>query len=317
MCQKALEVMTEPNYAPENISVKKIAFFTNPDAAKGRATDAGSAALEEFAKLGLEVESHAPVSREAAEQELEAAFADDSIDVVVVCGGDGTISNGVKVQARKEKPLGIIPAGSGNDLARVLGISTDVEDACRVIAQGKAQHYDLGLITPEDGSEPQWFDTIMCAGLDSVISDYVNKWSWPHGRARYKCAEAWAFLSLKGFPTKLTFDDGTVVEGRYCMCSFGNTKAYGAGMYICPDADPQDGYMDITCVEYLGKLHIAKLSPKLRPGEHIGERGVTTYRCKSVRVEIEGAPLFADGDYKAESPVTVEIVPGAGRYLVP
>lgn len=309
--------MTEPNYAPENIEVKKIAFFTNPDAAKGRATEAGAEALAEFENLGLEVESHAPVSREAALEELCNAFEDDSIDAVVVCGGDGTISNGVKVQAQRTKPLGIIPAGSGNDLARVLGIPTDAKEAAQIVARGKAQHYDLGLITPEDGREPEWFDTIMCAGMDSVICDYVNKWSWPHGKARYLAAEAYTFLSLKGYPTKITFEDGTVVEGRYCMCSFGNTAAYGAGMYICPDADPQDGIMDITCVEYRGKIHLAKLSPKLRPGEHIGEPGVTTYRAKKVRVEIEGAPLYADGDYKAVSPVTCEIVAGAGRYLVP
>ena len=131
-------------------------------------------------------------------------------------------------------PLGIIPAGTGNDHAREFGFpAKDPEAAADVVADGWAETVDLGRIDDDDGTQ-KWFGTVMAAGFDSLVSDRTNRMRWPHGRMRYNLAMVAELSQLRLLPFRLAFDDGETIVTDLTLAAFGNTKSYGGGMLICP-----------------------------------------------------------------------------------
>ena len=170
------------------------------------------------------------------------------MDALVVVGGDGIVSVALQALAQSDIPLGIIPAGTGNDHAREFGIPTkDPAAAADIIVDGRAETIDLGRITGADGTD-RWFGTVMAAGFDSLVTDRTNRMRWPHGRMRYNVAMVAELSKLRLLPFRLTFDGGDELATDLTLAAFGNTRSYGGGMLICPDADHSDGLLDATMV---------------------------------------------------------------------
>lgn len=299
--------------------IRKIALLTNPAAGLGSAKDIAAKARARFAELGIEVESIEGDNREASQALAEEAVANDSIDALVTCGGDGLIGLALQAQAQSGKPLGIIPAGTGNDHAREYHIPTDTSRACDVIAQGFYTTTDLGAIRPdgEPEAEPYWFGTIACAGFDSRVSDRTNTIRWPRGQMRYNLAIALEFFNFHSIPARVVLDHTTVLTEPLTLIAIGNTTTYGGGMKICPGADHHDGLFDVTVLERMNRFRAAAKFGKIFTGSFVEEEGVSTYRAKHVRVEMADVNGYADGDRWGPLPMDVEIVPCAGRYLVP
>ena len=133
--------------------------------------------------------------------------------------------------------MGIIPAGTGNDHAREYRLPTeDPEAAADVVVDGCAETVDLGRIVDRDGVT-KWFGTVMAAGFDSLVSDRTNRMRWPHGRMRYNLAMIAELSKLRLLPFRLSFDGGEEVLTDLTLAAFGNTRSYGGGMLICPNAD--------------------------------------------------------------------------------
>ena len=190
-------------------------------------------------------------------------------DALVVAGGDGVISLALQALARSDIPLGIVPAGTGNDHAREYGLPTeDPEAAADVVCDGWAETVDLGRIRTSDGAE-KWFGTVMAAGFDSLVSDRANRMRWPHGRMRYNLAMLAELSQLRPLPFRLVLDDEKEIVADLTLAAFGNTKSYGGGMLICPNADHADGQLDITIVRSGSRTRLVRLFPTVFKGTHV------------------------------------------------
>ena len=229
----------------------------------------------------------------------------------MVCGGDGVISLALQSLALGDIPMGIIPAGTGNDHAREYGFPTgDPEAAADVVADGWTETVDLGRIDSHYGAQ-KWFGTVMAAGFDSLVSDRTNRMRWPHGRMRYNLAMLAELSQLRPLPFRLAFDDGEEIVTDLTLAAFGNTRSYGGGMLICPDADHADGQLDITMVQATSRTRLIRLFPTVFKGTHVDLDRVSTERARSVSVDSRGINAYADGEYACPLPVEVSAVPAA------
>ncbi|MGB5798010.1 MAG: diacylglycerol kinase [Mycolicibacter algericus] len=298
------------------MTIGRVTLLTNPAAGHGNARHAAERAVARFHQRGVDVNHLVGSDPRHARQLLDEALAAGT-DAVVVAGGDGVISLALQALALGDVPLGIIPAGTGNDHAREYGLPTgDPEAAADVVIDGETETVDLGRISPDD-SAPSWFGTVMAAGFDSLVSDRVNRMRWPHGRMRYNLAMVAEISKLRPLPFQLTFDDGEPLAIDLTLAAFGNTRSYGGGMLICPGADHADGLLDVTMVHSGSRSKLIRLFPTVFKGTHVGLDEVSTRRAASVRVECPGINAYADGDFVAPLPVTVTAVPGALRILRP
>ncbi|UUO03593.1 diacylglycerol kinase [Mycolicibacterium novocastrense] len=297
----------------------RVTMLTNPASGHGSAPHAAERAVAQFHRRGMDVVAIAGTDAEHARKLVEGAL-ERGMDALVVVGGDGIISLALQVLAQTDIPLGIIPAGTGNDHAREFTIPTrDPEAAADVVVDGltagTAKTIDLGRIRGADGTE-KWFGTVMAAGFDSLVTDRTNRMRWPHGRMRYNLAMVAELSKLRLLPFRLSFD-GDDVTTELTLAAFGNTRSYGGGMRICPDADPTDGLLDVTMVASASRTRLIRLFPTVFKGTHVHLDEVRTARAKTITVDSPGINAYADGEYMCPLPVEVSAVPGALRILTP
>lgn len=306
--------------------IHSVALLVNPAAGGGRGEKVAAAAAGRLQSHGLEVRRLSGGSPEESLVLARQAIS-DGVDCLAVCGGDGMISLAVQVQAFSGIPVGIIPAGTGNDLAREYGIPLDSpEAAADIIAAGHVEQVDLGQVTP-DGGAPRVFASVLCAGMDSAVNRRVNEMTVLRGPLRYVIASIIEFPTYRPRRFRLTFDAGgppgsaenagETVEAEVLLSAFAITRSYGGDMKIAPTADRSDGLFDVVYVGRIAKLRLAWHFRRIYAGTHLGLRGVTTRRCRAVRIEAQDVEAFADGEAVAPLPVTVEVLAGAGLFLVP
>ncbi|KUI15033.1 diacylglycerol kinase [Mycolicibacterium acapulense] len=297
----------------------RVTMLTNPASGHGSAPHAAERAVAQFHRRGMDVVAIAGTSAEHARKLVEGAL-ERGMDALVVVGGDGIISLALQVLAQTDIPLGIIPAGTGNDHAREFDIPTrDPEAAADVVVDGVtggvARTIDLGRIRGADGTD-KWFGTVMAAGFDSLVTDRTNRMRWPHGRMRYNLAMVAELSKLRLLPFRLSFD-GEEVRTELTLAAFGNTRSYGGGMRICPGADPTDGLLDVTMVASASRTRLIRLFPTVFKGTHVDLDEVSTARAKTITVDSPGINAYADGEYMCPLPVEVSAVPGALKILTP
>lgn len=307
--------------------VKRLAMITNPAAGKGAAVHAAQEARDRFSELGIDVVSLQGASAESSLKLAEAAVKDERLDALVVCGGDGLINLALQAQAQTDVPLGIIPAGTGNDHSREYNIPTDPKKAADVIAHGFYTTTDLGRITEmpfdadsdyqADPSKQRWFGTIACAGFDSLVTDRTNRMKWPRGRNRYNLAIVMEVLNWRTLPTRILLDGEKLIEDDIKLCSIGNTRTYGGGMQICPHANHHDGQLDLTIMGNISRTKAIGKFAKILTGDLVEGDGISFHRARRVRIDMPNMNCYADGDYMGKLAIEIEVVPGAGRYLVP
>jgi diacylglycerol kinase (ATP) len=296
--------------------VNQVTVLTNPMSGHGNAPHAAERAVAQLQRRGIDVCAIVGTDAAHARRLVDEAL-DRGTDALVVVGGDGVISLALQALATGDVPLGIVPAGTGNDHAREYRLPTgDPEAAADVIADGNTETVDLGRIEDAAGAV-KWFGTVMAAGFDSLVSDRTNRMRWPHGRMRYNVAMLAEISKLRLLPFRLTFDDGPEIRTDLTLAAFGNTRSYGGGMLICPGADHSDGLLDVTMITSASRTRLIRLFPTVFKGTHVDLDEVTTKRARSVHVECPGINAYADGDFALPLPVTVSAVPGALRLLVP
>ncbi|MFI6843708.1 diacylglycerol kinase [Kitasatospora sp. NBC_00085] len=298
-------------------AVRRVVLLTNPAAAAGHAEPAARRATARLRALGVEVDERAGSSPEESLRLAHAAVSSGTCDALVVVGGDGMINLGLQAAAGTGVPLGVVPAGTGNDHARAYGLPRGApEAAADVIAAGHTSAVDLGRVTASDGTS-RWFGSVLASGFDSLVSDRTNRLRWPRGRMRYNLAILVEFANLRPLPFRITLADGTVIEQDLTLAAVGNTSSYGGGMLICPTADPADGLLDLTLVAAMPRLRIARFFPTLFKGTHVDRPEVTTHRTASLRIESPGITAYADGEFMAALPIDVTVAPGALHLLAP
>lgn len=301
---------------PDSTTLSRVTVLTNPMAGHGNAPHAAEKAVARFQEVGIdvvEIVGHdAAHARELVDEAVQAGT-----DALVVVGGDGVIRLALQSLANSGIPLGIVPAGTGNDHAREYRIPTgDPTAAVDIIAAGHTTTVDLGLIRGTDGTST-YFGTIAATGFDSLVSDRVNRMRWPHGRMRYNLAIVAELSKLRPLPFRLVFDGEREVVTELTLAAFGNTRSYGGGMLICPNADHRDGILDVTMVRTGSRTKLVRLFPTVFKGTHIALNEVTTDRARTIMVDSPGINAYADGDYVCPLPAEISAVPGALRILAP
>ncbi|HKC29763.1 MAG TPA: diacylglycerol kinase [Jatrophihabitans sp.] len=294
----------------------KIALLTNPKAGHGKAIEAAWRARGRFAELGVKV--HELMGADVAEsQALARAAVDDGVDALVVVGGDGMVHLALPAVVGTQTPLGVIPAGTGNDEAREYGWPRRApERAADVVAGGRVRVVDVGKAVTADGRETL-FGSVLAAGFDSLVSDRTNRMRWPHGRARYNVAMLAEFVNLRPLPFVITLDDGSVIKRNVLLVAIGNTRSYGGGMAICPGANPSDGLLDVTIGAAAPRRNVLRMMPQVYRGTHVDSPQVHCLRTTRLRLESPGINAYADGEYLGPLPVEVSLLPESLRLLVP
>ena len=289
-----------------------IALLVNPTAGKGRAAGLASDVTERLRAGGANVAIL--VGRDAKDAGALARQAvADGVDAVVALGGDGMVHLALNVVAGTSTPLGIVPAGTGNDLANTLQLP------CKDPVQA------AGLIVDRltgSGARPmdavrvgdQWFGCVLGAGFDSRVNDRANRMSWPKGPMRYNLAILAELRVFKPLPFVLELD-GERWETEAMLVAVGNAKSYGAGMRVTPDAEVDDGVVDVQVLGPVSKVEFLKTFPKVFKGTHVSHPAVTIRRARVVSLASPGVSAYADGEYLADLPITCETVPGAVRVL--
>jgi diacylglycerol kinase (ATP) len=296
--------------------IGKVTALTNPLSGHGTAVVAAQAAIARLHQRGVEVVEIIGDSAEDARY-LVSAAVEKGTDAVMVTGGDGVISNALQVLAETDVPLAIIPAGTGNDHAREFGIPTkDPEAAADIVVDGWTETIDLGRIRDSEGAD-KWFGTVAAAGFDSLVTDRANRMQWPHGRLRYYIAMIAELSQLRLLPFRLVLDGTKEIDTDITLAAFGNTRSYGGGLLICPDADRTDGLLDITMAHSDSRTKLVRLFPTVMKGTHVELDEVSTARAKSIHVECPGINVYADGDFACLLPAEICAVPQALKVLRP
>lgn len=292
-------------------STRTIALIVNPAAGGGRAGRLLGAVGNALSSHGLEHHVERTRSLEHASELARAAAT--AGDVAVAFGGDGLIGAVAGALAHSYGVLGILPGGRGNDLARVLGIPPDPVAACEVLAGGVVKRLDLG----EAGGKI--FVGIASCGFDSEANRIANEARLVRGNLVYAYGAVRALLGWRPARFELTLDDDRqhVLTGYSVAAA--NSKAYGGGMYAAPDAELDDGLLEVVTLAEMPKWRfLISLLPKAFKGTHVDEPEVTVLRAAEVKITADRPfTLYADGDPIAELPVTVRALPAAVRAIVP
>lgn len=180
--------------------IGKVTALTNPLSGHGAAVKAAHGAIARLKHRGVDVVEIVGGDAHDARHLLAAAVAKGT-DAVMVTGGDGVVSNALQVLAGTDIPLGIIPAGTGNDHAREFGLPTkNPKAAADIVVDGWTETIDLGRIQDDNGIE-KWFGTVAATGFDSLVNDRANRMRWPHGRMRYYIAMLAELSRLRPLPS--------------------------------------------------------------------------------------------------------------------
>jgi len=287
---------------------REIALLTNPTAGRGRAVRVRDAALPRLRAAGFVVRS---ITGRDADEALDLAreCVADGVEALVVCGGDGIVHLGVQAVTGTATRLGLLPGGSGNDVARYLGLPVNqpLVAADRIIAGG-TRTLDLGR------SGIRYFVTVLAAGFDAVVNERANKMSWPRGQMRYNIATVAELRTFK--PLSYTLElDGQQRELEAMLVAVGNGPSFGGGLRIAEGALLDDGLLDVVIFKPVGRLELVRTYPKLFKGTHTRHPQYEHHRVRSVTIAAPGVVSYADGERFGELPLTVECAPGALTVL--
>lgn len=231
-------------------------------------------------------------------------------DVVVAVGGDGTVNEVARGIVGTDKILGIIPCGSGDGLARHLGLSHNIERAFQTIEEGECKRMDAAEVND------RLFFSVCGVGFDAVVSERFAK-SGKRGLVSYirQGLKSW----LNYAPEKYTIDiDGKELNTEALFITIGNSNQWGNNAKITPLADCCDGVLDITVVDKFNALELPWLAYRLMTGSVHKSRKVHCYKGKSIRItrQSEGA-AHADGDwFIAPKVLDIKILPSALKVIV-
>lgn len=282
----------------------RVVVLTNPTSGKGRAARVRDEALPRFHGAGWQ--TTALTSRSADDAlDLARVAADEKPDVLAVCGGDGMVNIAMQALAGTGVPLGILPAGTGNDFARYFDVPlADPAAAASRIVHGTTRTVDLARIGD------RYFGGVLAAGFDAVVNERANRMRWPKGQMRYNLATLAELRVFKPLKYVLELDgEERIVDAM--LVAVGNGPSFGGGLRITHGAELDDGLLDVVLIKPLSRTELVRTYPKLFDGSHVSHPQYEHHRVKRVTVACAGIVGYADGERFGPLPLTVEAVPGA------
>jgi YegS/Rv2252/BmrU family lipid kinase len=241
----------------------------------------------------------------------EARRALESGEIPVVMSGDGLIGQIGGALAGTDGVLGLMPGGRGNDLARVLRIPSDPAGAAALLASGEERLIDVGEVNGRR------FLCVASCGFDSEANRIANQARFVRGNLVYAYAAIRALVAWKPARFELTLD-GNPVESTGYAVAVANSRAYGGGMFIAPEADLSDGRFDVVLSGSYGKLRALLALPKVFKGEHVRMEHVRVLRGAEVTVSADrDFAVYADGEHLTDLPARLRVLPQALKVIAP
>ncbi|HEV7183339.1 MAG TPA: diacylglycerol kinase family protein [Leifsonia sp.] len=292
-----------------------IVVAVNPMASFGRRAEVGPRTIRRLRDAGHEVVGVDEANIELLRRETTRAV-EAGADALVVVGGDGMANLGANIVAQTGIPLGIVPSGTGNDLAEGLGIPVKDTDAALdqlLGALGRAPRViDAAIV--RHGGLTTWYAGVLSAGFDAMVNERANLMSWPRGRSRYVFALLRQLATLKPIRYEIVAD-GVPIAIEALLISVANNRSFGGGMQIVPHADLADGMLDLFVVAPMSKLALLRVFPKVFSGTHTNLPVVSFQRVRSVTLNALDVVAYADGERVGPLPIEVTVMPGALAVL--
>jgi YegS/Rv2252/BmrU family lipid kinase len=236
----------------------------------------------------------------------------DRVDLVIIGGGDGTLNAAVDGLVDTHLPLGILPLGTANDLARTLGIPNSLPEACEIIAKGHVQRIDLGWVNGKH------FFNVASMGLSVQITQMLTKETkrrW--GIMAYAITAVQAIVQARPFSAEIRLN-GKSIPVKTVQIAVGNGRYYGGGMAVVHDATIDDQRLDLYSLELRHWWQIVALLPAMRQGRHINASSVRSFRGKEIEVYTrKHRPINTDGEITTHTPAHFRVIPQALAVLVP
>ena len=299
-------------------------LVVNPTAGRGRALKILPKVLNELLR-GLPEGSlkvrQANTYQEAqlfCQEAVEAARQNDPHDRLVMMGGDGIMHLGINAAGGTGVPLGMIPAGTGNDMCRSVGIPLDPVKAAHVIVEGNLLHMDLTSVVGKlaHGGTQRYVGTVVATGYDARVGWRGATMSKAWGSLAYAVA---ALSELRHFEpvTYRVRIDGVERNLPAMFLAVANGGYYGGGMNVAPTSSVCDGLLDITIAHPVSSLTLLRLLPRMFSGSFVTDPAIERLTCKEIMIDGDGLIGIADGEALGQPPFGVTVEPGALTVFVP
>lgn len=293
----------------------RVAVVANPTSGRGK----GAKLIPKVDQLlmSLGVQHEMLVSRNASEAEqLAAKAAADGVDIVAALGGDGHVGNVANGIIGTEAALAVIPAGTGNDFARHLGLDRkDPVAAARLLASPSTRGIDVVLVRHAEGE--RYFVNVAGTGFDSQVNEHANNVAFLKGTPKYIYS---TFVTLARFKPGLfrIVIDGAERSVSGMLVAVGNGESYGGGMKVTPDARSDDGLLELCVLGAVGKGTFVKTFPKVFSGKHVTHPSVQMLQGKEIEISADRPfEVYGDGERFGPLPATFTVVTGALSVVTP
>ena len=281
------------------------AIAINPLSGRGKGSVVGQEVVEYFSRRQIQYQTFSGASADELKRDLESFLNANDCQGVISVGGDGLAHLVLQLVVPRKIAFAPMPAGTGNDIVRTLGWSLDdITSYLDRVTQESAQPIDLGNVDSE------WFAAILSTGFDSVVNERANSLSWPKGPQRYNVAIAMELPRFQPLRYEIELDTEKI-STEAMLIAIGNGRSYGGGMYVCPQAQLNDGLFDVMILEPVSKVEFLKVFPKVYSGSHISHPKVKMMRSSKVKLTAK-AIAYADGERIGPAPISAECIRGAG-----
>ncbi len=237
---------------------------------------------------------------------------------LILAGGDGLVHLALPGLVDSSVAVGIVPIGTGNDFCRGLGLPTRRTAALDEATGSAVMSVDVLRIAV--GDQVRYAATVLTSGFSGRVNQRANEMNrrpwFPKGASRYTIATVAELASLEPISYRVAFDDDPPADGTACLIAIGNTRYFGGGMAVCPEAVHDDGVMDVTTIEPVSKATFLRVLPLVFSGRHVRHSAVSQQRCRRMVLTTD-EPMWADGEAldfgEVPAPIeaTVSVLPGA------
>ena len=291
--------------------MKPLGVLVNPAANRGGGKASGEQVFSELSKRGIAVINLTGSTAQEAKEKAELAISEQELSGVVAVGGDGTAQLAVNICVPNQIPMGLIPAGSGNDQARELNIPRDsIPKAIDLLVSNLENPRRVDVMKVKTSTREFWSLGSISAGFDALCAQRANGLRWPKGSNSYIAA---MLLELPKFqPIEYHLDvDGEKRTLNAMLCGVANVKNFGGGMKISPESEITDGELEVFILHEVSRPRLLRIFPTVYEGKHTQFPEIEIFKARSVSISNDGFPMTCDGELIGPAPFSVQIHTGS------
>ncbi|HEY7854101.1 MAG TPA: diacylglycerol kinase family protein [Aquiluna sp.] len=291
--------------------MKPIGVIVNPKANRGQGKQSGEEVFAELAKRGIAAINLSGPDAISALEKGQLAISEQDLSGIVAVGGDGTAQLAVNLCVPNQLPMGLIPAGSGNDQARELGVPRNsITAAVNHLVQHLESPRRVDVMRVKTNTREFWSLGSISAGFDALCAQRANGLRWPKGPNSYVAA---MLLELPKFePIEYHLDvDGEKRTLKAMLCGVANVKNFGGGMKISPESEITDGELEVFILHEVSRRRLLRIFPTVYSGKHLGFPEVEIFKVRSISIANDSFPMTCDGELIGPAPFSAQVHQGA------